>query len=350
MDAAATAAGCCGCSTAMLITAFMICTASLTPNEYGMLQNTISGTVATTPVYQGGLHYVGPFQRFLIYPSTQQTIEFSRGDDAQAPPVITRTGADPSDPDSGGQPISLSCAFQYEFDGPAIGKIYKEYGGLTQARLRYQLLTGNMISNTAQQFTPQDFWTDREKVSRRMKEAVNATLVKFGHARVTFFELLRIDFAGSFENSITSVQVAEQQKVVNEYHQRVREIEQSIAVMQAETTAKKTSINATAHATAAERIAKARKDAFHLKQTAKAEAYSELQSRLGLGEEQLLSYLKIKALQSQNTGSKVVVGMDALGETGNAEVDAEPRRLSSSATEYLPERDEEGEVVTIPEL
>ena len=54
---------------------------------------------------------MGPLKTFFTVPAAQGTLQWSWSDGDRAP-VHTRTGADPQDPDSGGQPISISCAVQ----------------------------------------------------------------------------------------------------------------------------------------------------------------------------------------------------------------------------------------------
>merc|ERR1719253_407505 len=144
--------------------------------------------------------------------------------------VNTRTGADPNDPDSGGQPIGISCAVQFKLRESRLIKTYLDFAGYSGAKQRFILLAGNMVSNTAQEFTPQDFWQRRHQIALRMLVKLNETLFEQG-AEAVSFEIMKVDFAQSFEDSITGVQVAEQQKVVNEYSQQVQQVEQQINVL-----------------------------------------------------------------------------------------------------------------------
>merc|ERR1719359_2246332 len=136
-----------------------------------------------------------------------------------------------------------------------------------------------MVSNTAQEFTPQDFWQRRHQIAYRMLSKINETLVHNG-AEAMSFEIMKVDFASSFENSITGVQVAEQQKVVNEYSQQVQQVEQQINVLNSHNQATIATIKAHADRTAKEKVGNATKEAFIMKQKAKAEQYSRLQEAL----------------------------------------------------------------------
>mmetsp|Transcript_47862 Transcript_47862/g.96589 ORF Transcript_47862/g.96589 Transcript_47862/m.96589 type:complete len:340 (+) Transcript_47862:71-1090(+) len=283
----------------------------LAPNEYGLARNYLLGTV-DEDVQRGGLHVLGPVKSFVTFPATQVTLEFSKRSPG-SPPIATRTGADPEDPDSGGQPISISCALQFELRRDALRDVYLSWGGYASARERFVLLARNAVSNTAQDFVPQDFWKRRAAVAERMLGELRSTLRAAG-AAVVRFEITRVEFAASYEASITAVQVAEQQRVVNEYDQQVQQVVQAIEVLRANNEARIANISAGAGADARELCAVAARDAFALKQGAKARKYSELKSALALGHEQMQEYFLIKSVQEQSAHGRVVVAVEGVEE------------------------------------
>lgn len=303
---------------------FSILVSGLGPNEYGLLKNSFSGTVYDQ-VDRGGLHYTGLTSGYLRFPAAQTTLEFSRRS-GDRPMIQARTGEDKTqatnnnmlDQQSGGQPIQIACSFQFRIDRAKLKDIYLSFGSYEAAKQRWLLLSGNMVSNVAQQFTPQDFWTDRKRISDAMLSGVNATLWRDGHVLITNFQIMRVDFAQRFEDSITAVQVAEQQRVVNEYLQQVQEVVQTISVLEAQNNAIIANISANANAFSREIQANARRDAFNLKQSKKAQKYSELKDALGFDEENMKEYFKIKALQAQGAKGKLVVGVGSPGSTGTA--------------------------------
>lgn len=302
--------GCAGCCAASFFLFFAFCIASLGPNEYGLSRSFLSGTIGYN-VERGGIHAVGPFRNFIKFPATQVTLKWSR-DSLDHPPIATRTGADPKDPDSGGQPIAITCALQFKFVPSTLRDVYLAFASFAGARQRFLLLAGNMVSNTAQEFTPQEFWRDRMAIAARMLHQINATLWNQGVIAVRF-EMMKVDFAKSFEDSITQVQVAEQQRVVNEYEQQVQQVVQSIEVMRADNNALIANISAGAMADSKELRARATRDAFHLKQSMKALKYTELQKELGFTQKHMQEYFKIKSIQGQGKTGKVVVGLPTIG-------------------------------------
>jgi len=296
------------CVFSVFLISLMIST--LEPNEYGLMKNSISGSISED-VVRGGMHLTGPFKSFVKFPAVQMTMEFSRRSSDRGP-IQTRTGADPSDPDSGGQPISISCAIQYKMVQDEIRHVYMSFGSFQAARQRFLLLAGNMISNTAQEFTPQDFWMDRHAIAARIFQQVNKTLVDQGYVVAMGIQLMKVDFATKFEDSITGVQVAEQQQEINKYDQQVQQVSQSIEVLKSQNNAKIANISAGADADSKEIMARAKRDAFNLKQGTKATKYAQLQAALQLDSRQMSEYFKIKALQSQEASGKVVVGLPGI--------------------------------------
>lgn len=308
-------AGSC-CAVCFMVTTCFLYLSSVGPNEYGILRNLVFGSVGTD-VYRGGIHLTGPTRSFVRFPATQVTLTFSQDAGADRPAVQTRTGGDhgsgagsEDSQEGGGQPISISCALQYEYITDLLPKVYLDFGSHEAARQRSILLAANMVSNIAQRFTPQDCWTRRRALSDEMLSEIRAVLREDAKVNATRFEILNIDFADVFEKSITDVQVAEQQRVVNEYDQQVQTVEQSIRVLEAKNQAHIAAIGAQAQGLARQQIANATRDGFGMKQDAKAAKYGQLKRALGLGEAWMGQYFKIKAVQGQEGGGgKVVVGV-----------------------------------------
>lgn len=284
----------------------LFCVKTLEPNEYGLLRNYMTGSVAPE-VQRGGIHFLMPFQGYEVFPAAQLILEFSsRSPDR--PPVMTRTGADPQDPASGGQPIKISCAVQAKFVENKLANVYLSFGSRQAAMERYFLLSGNMVSNTAQDFVPTDFWTSRDRIADTMLRKINETFWNQGYIEAVKFEILKVDFAEKFEDSITAIQVAEQQKVVNEYEQQVQQVVQQIEVMRSENNAVIANISGGAVAFGKETQAWAKRDAFAMKQDMKAQKYGQLQEKLELNPRQMQDFFRIQVLQSPKAG-KTVIGM-----------------------------------------
>lgn len=69
---------------------------------------------------------VGLRHYFLHFPRNLQDLDFADGGFRSAIPA--RTGPDPDDKESGGQPVTLSIAFQYRLKKRAVPNIYQTFG------------------------------------------------------------------------------------------------------------------------------------------------------------------------------------------------------------------------------
>jgi len=302
----------------------------LEPNEYGLVQNYLSGNISFE-AQRGGIIFTGPFKGFISFPATQMTLGFAK-QNADRDAIHARTGGDhqkkkagvEQDPDrqesGGGQDVDISCAIQYKFVKERLLDVYLSFGSYEAARQRYLLWAGTAVSNNAQKFTPQDFWQSREMVAEEMLKEINNSLWTQGYVVATKFEILKVNFIESFEASITGVQVAEQKKVINEYEQKVQQVVQGIQVLQSENDATIANISAAADAEGKEICASASQKAFGMKQDMKATKYKQLKNALGFNTKQMSEYFKVKALQGQSAtgsgGGKVTVGLPSIGTTG----------------------------------
>ena len=52
-----------------------------------------------------------------MFPRNLRSLDFS-ADGGRRPPIPARTGPDPDDKESGGQPVTLSVSFQYQVPTP----------------------------------------------------------------------------------------------------------------------------------------------------------------------------------------------------------------------------------------
>lgn len=285
------------------------------PTELGLLSNDITSYVETGFTYKAGLHWIGLGKSFITFPSTQNTIMFTDRKDlsADAPPIATRTGEDHADPDSGGQPISICVSLQYLLPhGDHLGKIYSSFGSAYHER--YTLIARNTISNVAQTFSPNEFWTKRTDVADEMFEACKVALQKQGMVTVTRLQLLRIDFPAKYEEMITQIQLQVQQKSTKEYQQKVTATLKDLDVMQATISAKCDVIQADAERMSLEIRNSATASGYVLSQAAKTNATRHVASALELTSEETVQYLKLKAIKTHPSRHTVVGLQDPFGE------------------------------------
>lgn len=84
-------------------------------NEYALAYSSWSKSVSKD-VYPPGIHFIGPFQSFITYPSTFETFEFSKLNGADRGPLRSRT--------KDGLEVEIEISFQYTLDGKRIRELY----------------------------------------------------------------------------------------------------------------------------------------------------------------------------------------------------------------------------------
>jgi len=276
------------------------------PTQYGLFQNEWTGVVDTDEPWSPGRHFIWLANSFITFPAYRVNVEFSSSATAHAPPVPARTGRDQNDPDSGGQPVTLSFSFQYEFAKQDVGRVYKEFGA--QYETRFLLFARMAISDVAQEYTPGMFWKQRSAVAAEMEKKLVRMLRDYGYCQVTNFQLLHVKFPDKFEDMVTDIQLQVQFKLTSEYQQDVTRVIKDIDVLTSETQAQITSINANAAAQGALLVNEAKTSGFKRQQAAKAEAYKTLGSSLSLNTDEVLEYVKIRSLLAKRKKAKTVIG------------------------------------------
>mmetsp|Transcript_85640 Transcript_85640/g.165940 ORF Transcript_85640/g.165940 Transcript_85640/m.165940 type:complete len:374 (+) Transcript_85640:190-1311(+) len=284
---------------------------SISPLENGLLQNSWTSYVETDRAYNSGLHFVGIGKSFIVFPSTQISIVFSdshaKGVVPDAGPISTRTGDDNGEEDSGGQPITICFSLQYRLPGGAdLGDIYSAYGSAYHER--YLLITRNVVSNVAQEFSPTDFWERRSDVADAMLAALQTALGAQGKVTVTQLQLLRIDFPEQYETMITNIQLQVQTKATKEYEQKVVGVLNDLSVLTAKNQATAGVIQAEAQRKSVTIENAARQQGLVLLQSAKANATKLVADRLEFGGSDTVQYLKLQAIRA-HPSARTVVGV-----------------------------------------
>ena len=222
-----------------------------------------------------------------------------------------RTGPDPDDKESGGQPVTFSVSFQYKLQKHTVPAVYQTFGAAWEAS--YMRFAQQAITNVAQRFTPKEFWNSRKEIERAMLLQVNQSIYKQGFAIVPALQLLKVDFKSNYEETITNIQLQEQLKVTKNYALDVTRVLKEVDILQSETEAQIAVIAATAKRQAAVLVNKAEADALQLEQSTKATWYARIKEQLGWSNAEFLQYVKIKSLAAQPADS-MVVGVGAMGE------------------------------------
>lgn len=304
--------GCCCCFLpSLIVTIISMSFDTITPTEYGLLKNTMTGEVNFDTVYVNGRHMVGPLQRFLRFPAERKTLSYGNQSRDSQIAIPARTGADSgSGASSGGQPVSLSVSFQYRLIRERIPDLFQTFGEMWESN--YLRFCQQAITNVAQQKTPRMFWENRHEIELALHAAVNATLIAQGFATVPALQLRSVGFQRSYENTITNIQLQDQLRVTKSYQLEVTRVLKDVDLMQSESDALILDTNADAARQRDIILGQANANALQREQQAKSDMYKMLRSHLGWSTGDFLQYVKMKAINSQPT-SNVVVGVNSLG-------------------------------------
>jgi len=193
------------------------------PNEYGLTYNWITKQIGSS-VYHGGTHLIGPWNRFVEFPATVQTIEFSsrQRDLATSPMLHTRTKE--------GLGLHLSIAFQYKLDPAKIPQLYALTNVMYESL--YTRIARDQLLEAASEYEGPQYWVQRQEVGDQMRNRVQQHL-KEAYADVWSLQLLAIDLPDVYEKKITSTQVQQQKINTRRNEQKATSIRADTEILKA---------------------------------------------------------------------------------------------------------------------
>ena len=254
----------------------------LQSTESGIDYNTITQSLDTSKVWTNGRHFIGLGHEFIIFPNNLQTISF--------PDEHCRT--------SDGLLVTLSVEFQYQLmGGDTLFTLYADWG--TEYDSGYRSLARDSIRTVAAKYTAFDFFERREAISAAMQVDLHTILTTSHHATVELFQLQNINLPEAFQESIQATEIARQeiQRVTNVQEQEV--INAQTKIIEAKASAEILGVQAKNEA--AGYIAQKSAEAYSIgvKLEAEKNAYTALKATLGFTNEELLTYVWVKNLESR---------------------------------------------------
>lgn len=215
--------------------------------------------------YENGRYWVWPWNKFIKFPRTLQTIAFSNRS-SQAGPLQTRTAE--------GLGLTLYVSFQYKLDPDNLENLYMI--NMMTYESTFIKIARNVILSTAGQFPATDYWERRQAIVDSFSYELNKTLNQ-AFASVTYLQLLEITLPEAYEQSIINTQVEIQKKTMMEYEQQATRIRSNISVLTSAINAQIIGINAAASGEAWNMTQKAQASAYTRTIGAEMEAYYKLQ-------------------------------------------------------------------------
>lgn len=118
------------------------------PTEYGILYNQITKKIDTENILNGGLQYVGIFNKLIAFPANNKPIEFSDQRNVQAPPLSTRTKE--------GLELKLHFSFLYQLQKENIPELYRLVG--TDYEKLYTKIAADLVLANAGNYVATQYW------------------------------------------------------------------------------------------------------------------------------------------------------------------------------------------------
>jgi len=292
-------------------------------NEYGLIYNWVTKRIGKR-VYHGGTHPIGFWNKFVVFPATVQSIEFSnrRWPMANSPTLHTRTKE--------GLALQLSISFQYTLDPKRLSQLYAltnvAYEGLFVRLARDQLL------EAAADFEGPEYWLHRFAVGDEMRSRVDQSLQE-ACAKLWGLQLLVIDLPDRYEQAITLTQVQQQIIKTRRNEQYAASIRADTEVLKADFDRQIRVVRASANAnyTVATKLASAQ--AAGRKIAAEAEALKYVRAKLHLSPEGAVQFQQLNAFGNLPNATFLANLPEARAMVGTGSVAIAPAFLQQGSTQ-----------------
>jgi hypothetical protein len=270
------------------------------PDEYGILQNTISKELTTNRVYTSGRFFTGLSRTYIKFPRGRKVITFGSSDGSgDAGSLNIRL------PD--GQ-VFLDISFQYSISLSKIVDLYRNFG--TNYHSRFITLAQSAIpqaySNSSSVIS--DFYANRRTVSAIALTAVKNALGLY--AVVHDLQLRAVSLPATNEKDIIAKITSEQKTKTANNVQKQQQVEAEITVIlgQIQQEIALFTANQTQAANVVTQVANAYSKRVQL--SAASVAWQNFQNILSFNNAETLRYIYLRSLQKVPAGSTLAVGFD----------------------------------------
>lgn len=122
--------------------------------QYALKYSTIDQNIDDTHVYSGGRYTIGPFAKFITYPSVAETVEFSYSNLAKERALATRT--------NDGLALTLHFSFQYRLIKDKLPQLYRDLRQTYEQTFRR--IARELVLKTAGNYNAEDYWLRRTDI------------------------------------------------------------------------------------------------------------------------------------------------------------------------------------------
>jgi regulator of protease activity HflC (stomatin/prohibitin superfamily) len=300
-----------GCCCAVLIASAIMLGCSfgvLDPTQFALDYDTVNFQINENALYTGGRHFIGLGHTFIIFPKTLQTCRMGTFEGGEEVDGETFTTSSLQARTEDGLQVTLDISFQYRLTETidAIIKLYSDFQD--NYRPAYVRIARNVLRDVASEFQAFQYFYNRSIVGAKMREVLNSALANHS-ATVQAFQLLNVELPERFSSAIEGTEVARQAIENAKYQQDVARTEANTRVEEAKRQAEIILLQASATAKSTRLQAAADANITLRQMEAETAAYKTIQTELDLTEDQLLSYVWLKAIQTRRPSTENVIGV-----------------------------------------
>ena len=201
--------------------------------------------------------------------------------------------------------VNFRAQFQYQLNQKNLLTLYLRYGeNYKSPCIRFAV---DVMNDQAATFAASMFFRNLTQVGMDMQTKLSTVLEKECFSRVQSLQLSQADLPQKFENALTATNVAIQESITVKQSQQNAIIDMNTQIIQAKTAAPIVVNNAEAKVNSTLTTNLAQMESYLQVTKSEAEAYKYMKSNNGFEtDEQLLKYIKVKAINSFNPKNLVI--------------------------------------------
>ena len=273
--------GCCCLSAIGLTILIFMSYSTLDATELGLDYSSITKSVDQT-IYQSGYHFIGFGHKFIKFPSTVQSLEFSGSTNSRRPSIQSRT--------EDGLMISFKATVQYQLQASKLYPLFMKYGENYESPCEKHVI--ETLNDAATRYDANSFFTSTDTINTKMYDDLKITLNDECYADVKFFQISGVDLPNKFEHAIQETQVQE-----NEINTALAEKNNIGIELKTEIGNATNTMDVIINKAKAQAESDIQKNDLNMESLAanlqlQADAYANLKTQLGMTNAQLLKYIR----------------------------------------------------------
>jgi len=265
--------------------------------EYGLNFSRITETVERHP-YTSGRYYVGIANHFIRFPRMVNSVLFSDDDTGakQGPALQSRT--------RDGLNVRLEVSFQYRLKFEKVFHLYSTLG--KDYEPTFLRMAIEQLATAATDHSAHFFFTNRTAISAVMHQRLDHHFQERAFSEVPFFQLRTVHLPHDFEEAIRETQVKQQDIQIASLEQKTKTVTFKTRVLQAEQDVKVLVNQAEAEAASINASNRAYCKQYKVTQDLQTGALSQLAETSGWNAEELLHYMRIRALRNHPSDRSMI--------------------------------------------